>query len=266
MIENPPVNPITGAHRSSSDVRSELRQHQEQLRNTSTSTTPIFLSDYLFFTVRGKGVKLGRVSATPPGGALKASDVVDIVEYAHQPQQGVSGFFGTFKPLENTDYNPKLKGSTKMVKHRDVNREDIVICNVCMTGRSAEDLRVSLKSLRQLADAMPDAHSLPKKLPSTHSAQRDEPQQRPARELLAAGPLVAHIGRPLANPGDRIEVYWEEDPQGWFSGKVTSSRREDDKWITRIEYEACEEWGRTHSAWHVLDPSHDDHVTWRFAK
>lgn len=270
MIENPAVNPITGAHRTAKDVHDELRQHHAALRNTSTGPPPIFLSDYLFFTVRGKGVKLGRVSATPHGGAMRRDDVVDITEYEHTQQEGFPGFFGTFKPLVNPDYNAGLRGSTKMVRHRDVRREDVVVYNVRMSGRRADELRVCLKSLRELATAMPDSHKLPEKLPPTHTTQvAQHTQQRKSgtsQARPANTPASGIVHTPPVAPGDRIEVYWEEDPIGWFAGKVTSSRRDDDTWVTRVEYEACDQWPRMHSAWHFLDPSHDEHVTWRFAK
>lgn len=265
MIENPPVNPITGAHRSAKDVQVELRQHYAEVRRSST-IPPIFLADYLFFSVRGKGITLGRVTHTPHGGALRRADVVDITEYEHTPQPGFHGFFGTFKPLANPDYDPKLRGSTKTMRHRDVRREDVIIFNVRMTGRTSEDLRVSLTSLRELAHAIPDLHKLPQKLPPTHKAQRAHTQQK-ASSSQPLPPTTSEPRRPpLVATGDRIEVYWEEDPTGWFAGKVTSHRRENDTWVTRVQYEPCDQWARTHSAWHMLDPNDDDHVTWRFAR
>lgn len=264
MIENPPVNPITGAHRTATDVRAELREHHAQIRRSSTGTQPIFLSDYLFFTVPGKGVRLGRVTAAPHGGALRAGDVVDIVEYEHIPQDGVSGLFGTFTPLANQSFDPKLKGSTKLIKHRDVKREHIVIYNVITTGRD-KNLQVSLESLRQLADALPDAHKLPNKVPATHTTiDKTHSKRKSAGKGRSQAPSsIAHP--PPVKPGDRIEVYWEEDPKGWFAGRVTSSRKEDDTWASRVVYAPCDQWG-AHSAWHILDASHEDSVTWRFAK
>lgn len=149
------------------------------------------------------------------------------------------------------------------MRHRDVKREDVVIYNVRMTGRKVEELQVSLASLRELAQAMPDSHELQQRLPPTHTTQTQ--QKKRSRNNPSTQSQPASVS-PLAAPGDRIEVYWEEDPRGWFSGKVTSSRREDGEWVSRIEYDACEQWPRSHSAWHILDPRHDDHVTWRFAK
>lgn len=264
MIENPPVNPITGAHRSGDTVRVELQAYQAQLRLASPDTPPIFESEYIFFTVRGKGIKLGRIMKAPHGGALHPEDTFDVTEYEHIPHPDVHGFFGTFKPLANPNHAAGTRGSRAYVHHRDVKREDAVVCNVTVfapVGRRSTDLRVTLESLRRLADAMPDLHSLPQRIPNTHAQQSSQGSHSPLRLTVSDDASVAN--RPLVKPGDRVQVYWDEEPEGWFAGTVTSNRREDNTWVSRIMYDACDEWG-AHAAWHILDPAHDDHVSWRF--
>lgn len=218
-------------------------------------TPPVFQADYLFFSVRGNGVRLGRVAKAPYGGALSESDLLDVTEYEHTPQPGCSGFFGTFKPLHNSDYDSNTRGALAYVRHRDVKRADIIVYNVQVSGKATE-LRVALESLRQLQSAMPDSHSLPTSIPRSHtpSAAQDQSQ---VRHQGAGG-----RGMPVVANGTRIEVYWEEDPVGWFVGTVTSSRREDDTWVTRVKYDSCPEFP-SHAEWHILDPTHEDHVTWR---
>lgn len=256
QIENPVVNPIIGAHRSAATVRNELRAHQATLRQHS-AIPAIFQADYLFVNVCGKGVRLGRVTRAPYGGSLDTKDVVDVTEYEHTPQPGVAGFFGTFKPLHNAEYDAHTRGSLAYVRHRDVKREDVVVFNVQVFGRAASDLRVSLESLRELQRAMPDIHSVPQSIPSTHKAAQSQPQS----SSQSRGDAGLN-GRPAVANGARIEVYWEEDPEGWFSGVATSSRREDGTWVTRVKYDPCPEFP-SHAEWHILDTNHEDHVTWR---
>lgn len=195
MIENPPVNPITGAARTASAVQADIRLHHRDMRRNN-AIPPVFLSDYVFFTVRGKGIKLGRVAGAPYGGALLEHHKFDVTEYEHTPQEGVVGFFGTFQPLRNPHYNPQVKGSLAYVRHRDVNRAEIVVFNVRMTGRvAAEDLRVTLDSLQGLARAVPDSHSLPKRLPKTHALQA---QRCPASASQHPAPPPAVATAPSA--------------------------------------------------------------------
>lgn len=263
MVENPPVNPITGADRTITAVRNELRNHHTNLRRNNNSTPPIFLSDYIFFTLPRKGVRLGRVAQAPYGGALLENDTIDVTEYEHSAQDGINGFFGTFKPLNNPEYDPKTRNCLAFVRHRDVKRGNIVVFNVQMFGRPT-DLRVKLASLRDLAQALPDTCGLPKNIPRSHAAEAQSGSSQDPPQLALMGPESACAERPLVKKHDRIEVYWEEDPQGWFAGVVTSNKREDDSWVSRIQYDACPEWP-SHSEWHFLDPSHPEHVTWRAA-
>lgn len=262
-VENPPVNPITGANRTYAVVREELRQHYDRLRVAAT-IKPMFISDFLFFNVQGRGVQLGRVCNAPYGGAQQASDTVDVTEHEHMPQQGFSGFFGTFKPLENVHFNQNIRGSLKFVRHRDVPRKDVVVFNVQTFG-SGRELRVCLSSLRELHQCSPRDQTIPPRLPATHEHQ----ERNRIRIPRPVGPIVAPavpLRAPVVRPGDRIEVYWTEDPQGWFTGVVTSSRKEDGVWVTRVQYQTCAQWRQSHHAWHRLDPLDNDHVTWRVAR
>lgn len=276
MIENPPINPIYGSQRSAATVRSELRAYYNSTRRNA-AIPPIYFSDYLFFTVRGKGVRLGRVVHAPYGGALLSHDKIDLTEYEHIPDaNSPRGFFGVFKPLQNEQYDPqiKAKGVLQFVRHRDVSRDDVVVFHVQMTGSSpGVNLRVHMESLQRLAEVCPDMHGLPPRLPATHAGQVGRLPQithraAPAAEQSAGSsrehaivPVAA--GRPMVQVGDRIEVYWKEKPKGWFAGSVTSNARENNVWVSRVKYDACVKW-KAHFVWHALDPQAPNSVKWRY--
>lgn len=274
MVENPPVNPITGASRSGAAVQAELRVHQGEVRRNAT-IPPIFHGDYIFFTVRGKGVKLGRVAHAPYGGAIKAQDFVDVVEYEHTSHAFAPGYFGTFKPLANDQHDPNVKGSKAFIRHYDVKREDVVVFNVGMSGKVSTGLRVTLESLRRLAAKLPDQYKLPARIPSTHTTRLREPPPPPAArsqkrrlEDRQSGEGANEDNRlqvvkdPVANVGDRVLVYWVRQPRGWFAGEVAAHARENGVWVSRIKYDACDKWD-AHFEWHRLDAADPNHVQWR---
>lgn len=247
-------------------VRDELRKYYNATRVTAV-IKPIFLSDFIFFRVQGKGVQLGRVAHAPYGGAMRPSDTVDVTEHEHTPQQGVQGFFGTFKPKKNPHFNQQARGSLQFVRHRDVARADVVVFNVQTFG-TGESIRVSSSSLRELHDALPHDHPIPSRLPASH--QSHEQEERSRRNQVPAtrqpdGSSVEPIRPPVVKAGDSIEVYWTDEPIGWFGGVVTSSRKENGAWCSRVQYHSCAQW-RSHHAWHRLDPLDEDHVTWRVAR
>lgn len=269
-MENPPVNPVTSANRTYAMVRDELRKHYEMIRASAT-VKPIFLSDFIFFRVHGRDVQLGRVVHAPFGGALQPSDTIDVTEYEHTAQQGTVGFFGTFKPLRNNRYDKNARGSLQFIRHRDVPRKDVLVFHVQTVGKGESGVQVCLSSLRELQQVSPD-HPLPARLPASHHQPR-HPEHYNNRIRIPRPPEQSSLMStrpanrpPLAKPGDRIQVYWTEDPVGWFGGVVTSSRIEDGVWVTRVQYNTCEQWRRSHHAWHRLDPLVEDHVTWRFAR
>lgn len=258
---------MTGANRSYAVVRDELRQHYNMLR-VQAAIKPIFLSDFLFFKTQDKGVQLGRVCHAPFGGALQASDTIDVTEFEHTPQHGVSGFFGKFKPLKNEHFNKNIRGSLKLVRHRDVKRADVVVFNVQMFG-SGDSIQVELSSLRELQEALPQDHPIPPRLPVSHQQRGDRNRvsvQTSASDEPPRQPPRPPPRLPVVKPGDRIQVYWTEDPIGWFGGVVTSSRKENGVWVTRVQYNTCAQWVRSHHAWHRLDQLDEDSVTWRFTR
>lgn len=128
-------------------------------------------------------------------------------------------------------------------------------------------MHIALESLRALTAAIPDEFPLPDRFPRSHlqgtqSAAAPAPAQAPAAASSAlASAASSRNNRPPVKNGQRIAVYWTEDPVGWFNGRVTSSRREDDTWVSRVLYDSCDAWGE-HAQWHYLDNSHEDCVEW----
>lgn len=247
-------------------VRDDLRKHYNAIRVTA-AIKPIFLSDFIFFRVQGKGAQLGRVAHAPYGGAIRPSDTVDVTEHDHTPQQGIRGFFGTFKPMKNPHFDKQARGSLQFVRHRDVGRADVIVFNVQTFG-TGESIRVSLSSLRELHHAFPNDHPIPSQIPASHQNHDEEERSRCNRVSATRQPggSSAEPSRPpVVKAGDSIEVYWTDDPIGWFAGVVTSSRKENGAWSSRVQYQTCAQW-RSHHAWHRLDPLDDDHVTWRVAR
>lgn len=263
-VENPPINPITGANRTYAMVREELRRHYEQLR-VSAVIKPMFLSDFIFFKAPGRGVQLGRIAHAPFGGALQPLDTVDVTEHEHTPQAGVHGFFGTFKPLQNAHFNKEIRGSLRFVRHRDLRRPDVIVFNVQTFG-TGDSIRVCLSSLRELQLCHPHEHPIPAQVPPSHRTQDGNRIRIPRPQQVDVQRDNQPDRPPVVKPGDRVEVYWTEDPVGWFSGVVTSSRKEDRVWVSRVQYNSCEQWVRSHHAWHRFDPFVPDHVTWRYAR
>lgn len=262
MVENPPVNPVTGAHRRPSVVRAELTEHNNMMRLTNPEPM-IFLGDYLFFTLKDTNeVRLGRVTSAPHGGASRSTDVVDVVEYSQVPSllshTTSTGFFGKFAPMKNPTYDRTLRGSLAFIRHSDVERDRILVYNVQTFGTSKE-LHIQLESIRSLARARPSDCAIPQRIPTTHTNR--QPEQPAAQH--PHGPRPATASPPVAN-GTRIEIFWTEDPAGWFAGIVTSSRRDGDTWVTRVMYDSSERW-RSHAVWHHLNADDDDHVQWRIA-
>lgn len=268
MIENPPVNPLHGALRKTNDVRTELLDFQQTQRREAAEASvdpPIYLAEYLLLWVHTSAdqrqLVLGRVCGVPAGGAISSSDMVDVVAYTHTPQPDVDGFFGTFEATKNPEYDPKLRGSVMFVRHRDVTRNRIVIYNVQMFGPQHR-LRIAVESLRELSNVLPQEQPMPMDLPQSHVAHNSQAQHE-SRNRRAC--VDAEDDKPVEN-GRRIEVHWTEDPVGWFTGTVTSSRRDHaQQWVSRVLYDRCDEWP-SHAEWHYLDATHQDAVQWRYVE
>ena len=159
MVENPPVNPLVGPNRTAHTIRKELiafQRTQVELAHLRGHLMPVYRASYMFVevTTATSGqleVVLGRVSHAPYGGATEPTDQVDVTEYMHTAQPGVSGFFGTFEPTPNPAFDrTNKKMGLACIRHRDVSRSQILVCPVEADG-PAKKLVVSLASLKKLA-------------------------------------------------------------------------------------------------------------------
>lgn len=85
-LENPDVNPMTGAGRSAADVQAELQRLKERTR--ALRDTAIFQADFLFVQLQGESVQLHRVVH---GLCLHDATSDDLsfttLEYVHHPQE-----------------------------------------------------------------------------------------------------------------------------------------------------------------------------------
>jgi hypothetical protein len=74
---------------------------------------------------------LGRVKKAAWQGALTADAAVDVTEYEHIPHpDGIPGYFGTFKPKLNPQYDPSSRGSVQFLRHSDILHSSVVVFNV----------------------------------------------------------------------------------------------------------------------------------------
>lgn len=134
-LENPPINPITGHGRTAADVQRDRERYEHEVREEADITggdPAIFQADFIFVKLPHKGVQLHRVA-----NGLYIDDAVlhDIsfttAEYTHTPQDGVSGFWGTFEPALNAAFNPAdRKSGTKFSRHQNIGRDVIIVYNV----------------------------------------------------------------------------------------------------------------------------------------
>lgn len=230
----------------------------------------MFLGEYLLLWRSGEGsdrsIVLGRICGVPAGGGIAKDAVIDLLEYEHRPQEDVDGLFGEFTPRKNPDYRETQRGSVQFMRLRDVGRERILVYNVQTFG-SANSLRIAVASLLALTDAAPNHHEMPNVMPDSHRLSEAEASSRNAPGASSSNNVVRRQrlanDRPVVQNGATIEVHWTEDPVGWFRGRVTSSRRENDTWVSRVLYDRCETWSNQHHACHYLDPADPDAVEWR---
>lgn len=180
MLENPPVNPITGPGRTTADVQQDTERYRNSVRADAPAECPaVFQADYVFVQLSGRPLALHRVvhgllivDATDPNLTFTSA------EYVHTPQAGVDGFWGTFEKKANPQYDAKDPRKGPMfVRHRDVSRDAIQLYAVETferrerhpDGNETSRLRVTAESLRRLSAARPDVCPMPQALPATHT-------------------------------------------------------------------------------------------------
>lgn len=244
LLENPPINPVTSAGRTQTEVRRETLAYRTYLRriNKEALIPPIFLSDYVFVKLGSKPVFLARVvNNCSIDDALLADISVTIGEY-----QAVDGFFGYFTKAPNTTYNPlDRRTGGKFVRHANVTRQDILVFNVqtwvdrqLLAERAADDaepadcIRVAAASLRELAAVYP-AFSMPAQVPSSHRTQdaaAAAADQRAARRATEGDdpppPIPSAFAQTPWEAGDAVlhfMIWTKLDNAGarWHQARVT---------------------------------------------
>ena len=134
-LENPPVDPTTGHGRTAATVRRELAEYQDRVRKDPQCDLPpaVFNSRFLFVQLAPTlPIQLPRVSHGACITDARSADIkVTTTEYEHKPQPGVQGFFGTFTPKANPDYDPRDRRKGPMyLRHQDVDRSQIKVYDV----------------------------------------------------------------------------------------------------------------------------------------
>lgn len=248
-LENPPINPVTGYGRTQTEVEREVRAYRAALRRSSVAAKnpPVFQGDYLFVQLPSKPVFLARVvHDCCLDDAISPSLTFTVCEYAHTPQQGMTGFFGTFTKKVNESWDPldKRKGG-KFVRIQNITRNDIVAYDVMtkvdrqlLAERAADELppqdclRVKPSSLRALASKVPEL-AFPAEIPRSHAAlEQEEANARRVQEQRARDgddpPAPIPPGFELVTPlsdGQQIKHFmiWTRLDGGqvkWHQGKV----------------------------------------------
>lgn len=191
-MENPPINPITGFGRTSTEVQRETRAYRAAIRrqHLAVEFPAVFQGDYLFIQLPSKPIFLARVvHDCCIDDAISPSITFTIGEYVHTPQEGVPGFFGTFTKKENSAYDPNdRRMGGKFVRLQNITRHEVVLYDVAtwtdremIRDRAAQELppedcvRVKPSSLRALATKLPEL-ALPLQVPESH-LQMDRAEQ-----------------------------------------------------------------------------------------
>ena len=121
----------------------------------------------------------------------------------------------------NPDYDPGDRKSVKFIRHRDVNRNSVLVYNV-RTFNVDKQLYVELDSLIRLSHIRGRQCPLPATIPATHS---DSQRRGPTGPTGSEGRTTGSEGRtrlrdestkPVDNNA-RIEIFWTDENR-WFKG------------------------------------------------
>ena len=173
------MDPTTGHGRTAATVRRELAEYQDRVRREPQCDLPpaVFNSRFLFVQLAPTlPIQLHRVSHGACITDARSADIkVTTTEYEHKPQPGVQGFFGTFTPKANPDYDPRDRRKGPMyLRHQDVDRSQIKVYDVQTIKFKVGNkimLRVNLCSLRVLTTV--SEFTLPAVLPNSHWNDND---------------------------------------------------------------------------------------------
>ena len=208
-MENPPVNPITGLGRSTTQVAHELTEYRERIRREAGGEPAVFQTDFLFVRVPSGELSLHRVVNNACLYSASATNITfTTTEYAHVPQPNVPGFWGHFHPKLNPRYDPcDRKSGTKFVRHQEIARAHVVVYDVQVFSKPSpvqeergKVIYVDAGSLRALSVASAD-HPVPCTLPETHSSN-------------VRGPQVKRKQKSRATDGAREEEADVEEAEG----------------------------------------------------
>jgi hypothetical protein len=129
MLENPPINPLTGADRTPAEREREKEAYKVCVRRMTPRgrNFAVFQGDYLFVKLPSKPLFLARVvHDCCIDDAIAPEITFTIGAYEHIPQERVEGLLGTFTKKPNEAYNPHDKTlGGKFVRHANITRDEV---------------------------------------------------------------------------------------------------------------------------------------------
>ena len=191
-IENPDVNPIwMRGIRSQNDVAIDYDAWVAEMENNPDAPyPPLFGGQYILVALDSRPLQLHRVLRCKAGHQYTKDVTVGTTEYTHIPA-ACGGFFGTFKPAVNPQYDGR---GYKFLRHTHIKREQIKLYNVSTFPDPDDDehLFLHLSALKSLSEAIPE-YVLPNPIPASHRAQESGTAAAPA-----AAPAAARRAAPAA--------------------------------------------------------------------
>ena len=164
-LENPPVNPLTYAGRTATEVAREVHGHRQYTRRTNPNpaTPPVYLGDSLFVQLPSKPLFFARITGNAYiDEACNERITVQVGEYTHDPQPRVPGYFGMFTKTANLNHDPADKRTGgKFVRHANITRDEIVLYAVttwvdrgALAQNAADEVEV-VDCIRVAASSLP---------------------------------------------------------------------------------------------------------------
>jgi len=179
------IDPVVSSEQSEAQfqrAKKDMVDMTRVFRGPSTNATSrVFNGDFVFATTAGAGagVTLFQVKTlarlqTPSTEGLQ----LNCVMLDHTPNPDVSGFFGTFKR------GTEREGTVDHLKAKIVLRQDIVVYNVELDGKTK---MVSLESIRCLCRRCPDVYQMPSHpqvIPMSHLPKDDDEEDEEDEAVL----------------------------------------------------------------------------------
>ena len=196
------IDPVVSSAQTKAEFERRKANMQEALRTdrgpTINQSSPIFLGDYVLATTTNGGVDLFSVATIENSANAFASNLRFFgVMYEHVPNGDVSGLFGTFRMKMTLTGEGTRRQQTRLL----IRRDQVAVFNVEMHKKKKV---LSIRSLRMLALALPDAYPFPPRrdIPETHldSDEDDESAADKPRSANVRNRRRASAGKSASKP------------------------------------------------------------------